>query len=63
MRPSRNSKTCKIRNVTRRPLPGIPSIWPVTVPVIIWSRIMASSAKYRCDAFSSSVWKLDVRST
>jgi hypothetical protein len=33
--PSRNSKTCMVRKLIRRPLPGSPNIEPMTVPVII----------------------------
>ena len=60
MRSSLNSKMCRIRNVTRRPLPGIPRNVPGTLPVIIWSMIIASPAKYRREGCSSSVLKFAV---
>ncbi len=45
MRPSRKSKTCRMRKVIRRPLPGNPRNSPVTVPVIDCSRIIESPEK------------------
>ena len=38
----RNSKTCTMRKLMRRPFPGRPGSEPMTVPVISCSRIIAS---------------------
>ncbi len=61
--PSRNSNTCKIRKLIRRPCPGSPSMEPITAPVISCSRIIESPAKYRCSTSSDSVRKLAVSSS
>ena len=45
MRPSRKSKTWRMRKVIRRLFPGMPRISPVTVPVIDCSRIIESPEK------------------
>jgi len=42
IRPFRNSKTCGMRKLMRRPFPGGPGSDPMTVPVISCSRIIAS---------------------
>ena len=38
----RNSKTCRMRKLMRRPFPGRPGSDPMTVPVIRGWRIIAS---------------------
>ena len=61
IRSSRNSKTCIIRKLIRRPLPGSPSSEPMTVPVMSCSRTIASSAKNCRSTSQLSLQKLAVR--
>jgi hypothetical protein len=61
MRSSLNSNTWKIPKVTRRPLPGMPNISPITLPVMDCSRNIVSSRNQRRIGTSSSVRKLAVR--
>src|SRR3712207_1223094 len=45
MRPARNSKTCSIRKLTCRPLPGTPARLPVTSPCTVEGQLRPATAR------------------